>query len=262
MALGVVAALAIALGNFVGDLQRSRERLATAMERQRAADSLFATLERALATTVVEDARLGSGVRGTADRLEVVARDVPAWRLGDAATRAMALDDRQKVVVLGGFGGGEAAGRLRRPGPGGGRDSMLAAVVRFRYHDGIAWQAEFDSKRQGAMPRLVEVNLWWPRSGDFEEGEDLEDALEALGGSGGLDALGSGDPLGGDDLEASLELGADVAIGVAREELGGPMRAPDRVRVIAIPDAGPAPERDAAPEGPDPVGAIDPEASR
>ena len=248
VALGVVAALAIALGNFVGDLQGGRERLAAAMERRRAADNLFTTLEGALATTVVEDARLGSGVRGTAERLEVVARDVPAWRLGDLATREMALDDRQRIVVLGGFGGGEAAGRLRRTGPEGDRDSSLAAVVRFRYHDGTAWRAEFDSARHGAMPRLVEVNLWWPRPGDFDERDDLENALETLDAVGEPDGPGFEDRLGEDGfdlvLDPDLDGGDAVATGIAREDLGGPTRVPDRVRVIAIPDAGPAPEGD------------------
>ena len=261
VALGVIAALAVALGNFVGDLDRSRERIGAATRRQRAADAMFAAIERSLATTVVEDARLGPGVRGTAERLEIVARDVPAWRLGTAASRAMALDDRQRIVVLGGFGGGDAAGRLRRTGPDGDRDTMLEAVLRFRYHDGIAWQGAFDSASAGAMPRLVEVNLWWPRPGDFEERDPLDAELAAFDDREEADApgaFGPGDPLGFDEEDLGFEDDAQGAAGVAREDLGGPVRPPDRVRLIAIPDAGPMPEAIEASEVSEAIRAGDP----
>jgi len=250
VALAVVAALAVALGNFVGDLDRSRARLGSTMERQRNADAMFTAVERALATTVVEDARLGAGVRGTADRLEVVARDVPAWRLGDAAMRETALDDRQRIVVLGGFGDGDAAGRLRRTGSSGDRDTMLAAVVRFRYHDGVAWRPEFDSKAVGAMPRLVEVNLWWPRPGDFEGPDEAEDVFDERDEWDELESFGPDDPLatGLDELDMDFERGVDNTADVAREDLGGPVRPPDRVRMIAIPDAGPMTEPAEEPE--------------
>ena len=87
VSIGVILALATALGAFVRDVARSRERLDLAMMRQRAADAAMDSLERALAATVVEDAILGVGVRGSAERLEVVARGVPAWRLGNAMSR-------------------------------------------------------------------------------------------------------------------------------------------------------------------------------
>lgn len=240
VALGIVAALAIALGDFVGDLEDSRDRLAETTRRQRTVDAMFTTLERALATTVVEDARLGAGVRGTAERLEVVARDVPAWRLGSPTTRGTAFDDRQRVVVVGGFGPGEAAGRLQRPEQGSGRETPLDAVVRFRYHDGVSWRGEFDSSAAGSMPRLVEVNLWWPRPGDFDDVESIEDPLAELDGFGSDDPL-EDDAASGAERAAGFDL-ADVASGVSREDLGGPARSPDRVRLIAIPDAGPPKE--------------------
>jgi type II secretory pathway pseudopilin PulG len=231
VAIGVILALSIALGAFVQDVSRSRERLDEAMARQRSADAAIEALERALATTVVEDAILGTGVRGTADRLELVARGVPAWRLGDSRARRRSLEDRERLSIVGGVASiGESI--VRRGEGAEAREGIVPATIRFRYHDGEAWRAEFDSLRTGRLPLAIEMSLWWRRdrepstdeSGDFEEFADRLDRLAF------------------DDDEMSAEReddlgGAAEALDVPREELGGPARSPDRVRVIAVPDA-------------------------
>ncbi len=231
VSIGVILALATALGAFVRDVSRSRERLDLAMARQRTADAAMDSLERALATTVVEDAILGVGVRGSADRIEVVARGVPAWRLGNAMSRRRSLEDRERLSLSGGDPAlGEAIVR-RGEGPEA-REGRLPATLRFRYHDGEAWRSAFDSVREGRLPVAIEVSLWWPRDGDASEDsrEDFNQLVDER-------ALGADDA---ESDEASLEderRGVAASLDVAREELGGPMRDPDRVRVIAVPDA-------------------------
>jgi len=228
VAVGVLLALAVAMGRFVVDLLASRERLEQSMARQREADAVMLAIERALATTVVEDAVLGAGVRGAAESLSLVARGVPAWRLGDAATRSMALADRERLVLRGGFGAGAPASLLRGEGRGASSGS-IPAVIRFRYHDGDAWLDQFDSIARGSLPVAVEVSLWWIR-GDESLGE-----VELLAETVDADEDAALDAEEAEPIEDRLE---PTSAGVAREDLGGPSRPPDRVRIIPIPDAG------------------------
>ena len=231
VSIGVILALATALGAFVRDVARSRERLDLAMMRQRAADAAMDSLERALATTVVEDAILGVGVRGSAERLEVVARGVPAWRLGNAMSRRRSLEDRERLSLSGGDPAlGEAIIR-RGEGPEA-REGRLPATLRFRYHDGEAWRSAFDSVREGRLPVAIEVSLWWPRDGDA-----TEDSREDFGLLEDARPDDSVEEDRSDDAFEAERRGAATSLDVAREELGGPMRDPDRVRVIAVPDA-------------------------
>ncbi len=225
--LGVVLALAVALGSFVGDISRGRERLGVQMARQRAAEAVLLQLERALATTVVEDSLLGTGVRGSGNRLEVVSRGVSAWRLGDQSAAERALEDRERLVVTGGSVGVENSASFAR---GESARGELPLTIRFRYFDGESWQASFDSKSSRRLPHAVEVCLWWTRPGDAVEDDilalaDLED--ETADEPAALE----------DEGFDELEIDPSRIGGVGRDELGGPARAPDRVRVIAIPDA-------------------------
>lgn len=231
VSIGVILALATALGAFVGDVARSRERLDLAMARQRAADAAIESLERALATTVVEDAILGTGVRGSADRLAVIARGVPAWRLGSASSRRRSLEDRESLTLLGGDADlGESV--IRRGEGAEAREGRLPATLRFRYHDGEAWRSEFDSVREGRLPVAIEVSLWWRREGDAADGTEANFDLLAEARDPGDDPV--------EDVDDAFEgdrRGAAASLDVTREDLGGPLRAPDRVRVIAVPDA-------------------------
>lgn len=243
VSIGVILALAIALGAFVRDVARSRERLDLAMARQRSADAAIEVIERALATTVVEDAILGTGVRGSAERLEVIARGVPAWRLGSASTRRRSLEDRERLAVV---GGDAAVGEsLVRRGDGSeAREGRLPATLRFRYHDGEAWRSEFDSVREARLPVAVEVSLWWRRDGDASDDDAADFDLLAEDRA----RLAADEEPPDDALEERRRSGVAARLDVAREDLGGPMREPDRVRVIAVPDAATA-----SPEGDEPV---------
>lgn len=231
VSIGVILALSIALGAFVRDVARSRERLDLAMARQRSADAAIDLLERALATTVVEDAILGAGVRGGAERIELVARGVPAWRLGSGPSRRRSLEDRERLSLA---GGDPALGEsiVRRGEGAEAREGLIPATLRFRYHDGEAWRSAFDSVREGRLPVAVEVSLWWRREGEpSEAASDEFGPLEEDPERDGLDEDRSREERDDD------RRGAAASLDVAREDLGGPMRPPDRVRVIAVPDA-------------------------
>lgn len=158
--IGIVLALGTAMASFVLDLRRSRERSAEAIETQRSAEALLEAIEAALATTVVEDAMLGVGLRGGSGRLEVVSRTVAAWRLGDPPRRHLSLEDRERLTVA---SEGPRRTRIARSGAAGGEGGRGEApmAVRFRYFDGREWLDAFDSLDAGRLPRAVEVTLWW-----------------------------------------------------------------------------------------------------
>ena len=229
MAIGIVLALGSAMASFVIDLRQSRERSVEAIETQRSADALLEAIEQALATTVVEDAILGSGLRGGGDRLEVVSRTVAAWRLGDPQRRHLALEDRERLTVA---AEGPRRTRISRSGAaaGDGGRGEAPMAVRFRYFDGGEWLEAFDSLAAGRLPRAVEVTLWWssppPSLGPSAESEaEIEAELdEAFAIDGGLDAE---DPRRGEPLAGESDEIAAFGEGT-----------PDRRRVIAIIDPG------------------------
>lgn len=98
------------------------------------------------------------------------------------------------------------------------------ALVRLRYHDGVAWVEAFDSASKGELPWAVEVAVWLGDPAEFageeampEPASDRDDAL-------------------GDASDAASDLGlsgAGLDGGFGGEVIGRP---PDRVRVIVVPD--------------------------
>ncbi|GJM19064.1 MAG: hypothetical protein DHS20C14_12770 [Phycisphaeraceae bacterium] len=84
---------------------------------------------------------------------------------------------------------------------------MLAhdAIARFRYHDGTAWRDTFDSRASGRLPGAVELSVWFTAPAEEQPANSAEPNQ------------------------------SDVADGEpAQPEY--PERAPDRLRVIAVPD--------------------------
>lgn len=221
VAIGLLMALGVALASFVGDLRRSRERIATAIERQRAADALLEEIERAIATTLVEDALLGTGLRGRADRLEVVSRTVAAWRLGDPSLRHLALEDRERLAIM---PDGAERTRIERRGAAGGDGGRgeLPIAIRFRYLDEGQWVESFDSVERGSLPRAVEITLWWSQPPPDAEIEPAD--LESQFGF-------EEEPLDDPPLPASPRSAA-----ARGARAGSADAAPDRRRVVAIID--------------------------
>ncbi len=99
-------------------------------------------------------------------------------------------------------------------------------AVRFRYHDGRAWRSTYESTR--GLPAAVEVAVWFGSPpGDQTRFPDASaDDRGAIAGANEA-------PPGGLDQSTTLQgLGPLNAPGTQL-----PQRAPDRLRVISIPDA-------------------------
>jgi prepilin-type N-terminal cleavage/methylation domain-containing protein len=230
VAIGLIIAMLGALFAFTWDVLATRQQIVAWTARQRSATVIIEHVERDLMTCVAGDTSDGAGVRGDNESLSVLARQVPAAR---AARRGRPgagspLADIERTTYA--FSGGALSverGGVERGGADRQREVLAGSIakVRFRYHDGSSWKDSFDSLRADALPRAVEVAIWfnaWPGDATAQELRDEEAFQDAL-----LERS-TFDPRGGFDERAAVN-GDDIA----REE-----PRPDRVRVIAIPDAG------------------------
>jgi prepilin-type N-terminal cleavage/methylation domain-containing protein len=202
VAAALILALVGAMATFLSDALRIRSRVSEEIERARSADAAVSMIERALETTIVEDASAGGGVVGDSTSMTVLRVGLSSWRLG-TSERVRALDEIEPVRVR--FDEGRrriAIARGERP-----ESELLGAVqrMRFRYFDGTVWSDRFDSVRLGRLPAAVEIALW------------LRPMAEA-----------SAEPAERPEFDDSP---------VPASEESGPK--PDRIRIVAIPDAGP-----------------------
>ena len=202
IAVSLLALLTGAMFSFLVNLGRTRDR-ALAVSRVESGATLFLDrLEDDLNACIAGDARLGPGIRGTADSVEVLRRLVTVDAGGVAPARA----------VLGVYRHDPVARTIEAIDPDTGTAEVLASgVVRLglRYHDGGEWLDSFDSSRSG-LPVAVEASLWL--------GDPSEPAGDSPGAIPEFDAL-----------EAALQPDLEPA---PPESL-----VPDRVRIIAVPDA-------------------------
>lgn len=227
LAVALSAMLLGAMLWFSADIANGRRRAVEAAKRSLAITTLFDRLETDLAFAVRFDPHYGAGVVGGPDRIALLSRAVlPGERTGAGS----ALGDLQRQVVR--F---DAASRriqgARAPAAdvtGGPLSTVDAEIfaLRFRYYDGSQWLDEFDSDSDGALPVAVEIAAWlsplpaWAQVGE----PDLETT--------------------GDDrltFDVSPVIDAEAAAS-ATEGLQQQMPPPDRLRVIAVPDAAAAPE--------------------
>lgn len=219
--LVLLVAGVIALQWSIGD---SRQRIIESARRSQEVGVLLERLEADLLTSIAGDDALGAGIKGDGSSLTVLARGV--WLSGpSAADRATpeqigaglgkrpASDLVETRVAL-------AAGELRlsRKMAGPGADVLLPAIegaisadieaLRMRYFDGATWLDSFDSLEAGGLPAAVEIAVWW------KHGSEPSVAVRTEGEADTANADGAA-------LKPVL-----------------PERAPDRVRVIAVPEGG------------------------
>jgi prepilin-type N-terminal cleavage/methylation domain-containing protein len=202
VAIGLIGVLAGALAIFVDDLATTGRVVARANERVRGCDALFAAVEGALQTAVADGGARGAGVSGTSTSLRVLssrteAAGGTARQISEHAFAPLAVTELRDSAGL------VSLGRA-------GLSTVLppsVARVRFRYHDGTGWTDAFDSLQAGALPRAVEVSVWFA-------------APDAAGGEAASDRSTRDDDA--PDSEDGME-----------EELPPA----DRVRVFAVPDA-------------------------
>lgn len=203
VAAALIMALVGAMATFLSDALRIRSRVSEEIERSRTADAAVSLIEHALETTLVEEPTVGGGVVGDSTSMAVLRSGLSSWRLG-TSERSRALEEFETVRVR--FDG---AGHRIAIARGDGAESELLGNIsrlRFRYFDGERWSASFDSVRSGRLPAAVEIALWL-----------RPNAVEAQ-------------PVERPEFDAPES-------DAAAEDGSGPP--PDRLRVVAIPDAGP-----------------------
>ncbi|TVS04238.1 MAG: hypothetical protein EA423_07795 [Phycisphaerales bacterium] len=199
LAIGIGAALAIGIGNFIGDLMSGRDRLLTSAEQFDSGNRMVEALERALSTTMVAGPGEEAGIDGTQESIVVLCRAVT---VPDPARGLLAPGDLQRLELRFSAESGRvrASARDASLASAGTQPQIIAAGVRrlrLRYHDGSAWRSEFNTVQAGRLPVAVEIAVW------FENGQPREPEFDAM-------------PV---------------------EERPPPTRRPDRLRIIAIPDA-------------------------
>lgn len=216
VAIGLIGVLAGALAIFVDDLATTGRVVARANERVRGCDALFAAVEGALQTAVADGGARGAGVSGTATSLRVLssrteAAGGTARQISEHAFAPLAVTEVRDSAGL------VSLGRA-------GLSTVLPASlarVRFRYHDGKGWTDAFDSLQVGALPRAVEVSVWFAAS----------DAAGGEAPNGDAQAEGESDDLAG-NAAATDPTTRDPEDGVEED-----LPPADRVRVFAVPDA-------------------------
>ena len=220
IAIALVIALVGALFAFFLDTLDSRDRLASSTAELRDVGRFFDALDRDLSAASGVDGKGGPGLTGTATSIRISTRGVPIHRVAQSP-RDPALSDAMSVAWT--------FDELPRTLTAVRDDSDRATLsiepthVRFRYHDGDAWQDQFTSTGDRGLPVAIEVALWftpWPDDPTEEEREAMLEAEEA----------------GAGDLDIEAFDGAEV-------DDGPPPPPPDRVRVFAIPDAQPRADR-------------------
>lgn len=221
VAIGLIGVLAGALAIFVDDLATTGRVVARANERVRGCDALFAAVEGALQTAVADGGARGAGVSGTSTSLRVLssrteAAGGTARQISEHAFAPLAVTELRDSAGL------VSLGRA-------GLSTVLPASVarvRFRYHDGTGWTDAFDSLQAGALPRAVEVSVWFA-------------APDAAGGEGmgGAQQPGRTADLGAGDSAASDRSTRDDDAPDSEDGMEEELPPADRVRVFAVPDA-------------------------
>jgi prepilin-type N-terminal cleavage/methylation domain-containing protein len=233
--IALVLVLVATSSSFFFELLGAREQITRINRRQVAVNTLIERVERDLMTSLVGDPQVGAGVRGDEAQITILARAVPAG-LAERGTEAQVVfADLERAEYR--FGAGRLRGRRavlgdarRAPQPA----DLGADVgrVRFRFHDGDRWRSSFDSLREDRLPHAVEIAVWfepWPGEDtgtdpapDEQDGETPDPGLEEA------------------DPEADVQLDDEPVL--ALDDREGP--APDRVRVIVVPDADASGETD------------------
>ena len=222
IAIALVLSLLGSMFSFLFNMLAARARALDYAAKQLAAATLIERAEADLMSCLVGDDAWGPGIDGTATRLRVLTRGV-AVSLAERGTQDPAvLGDLQWVE----YRFDAARGRLEAGRGPAGPDSPAEFAplggsiykVRFRYHDGNGWRDSFNSVSADRLPAAVEIAVWfhpWPGEEPPEPADEESDRFTFDSGGGF------------DDRAFAAESDLDL--------FDEPM--PDRVRVIAIPDA-------------------------
>lgn len=225
LALAIVLALAGTVYTFLFDLIDSRNRIMLESDRSRMGIGALEQLERDIMTTIAGSSGLGTGIRGGPTWIELLSRGVTLPIETDSQT---VLGDMQGVSLAwdGQYGTLSASRWDVLSGTRNASEiiSDKIAYLQFRYYDGSEWRGSFTSS--SSLPVAIEVAIW------FGQVEYASGAM--LGVEGEVDEFG-------DEVNAAPpEWFEEEEFGFEEEEFDEvpipPERAPDRVRVMLIPD--------------------------
>jgi hypothetical protein len=224
VALALLVFLAGATTAFLRDLQSGRRVLMDVNTDLQSGSIVMDRLERDLATCVTGHGGTG-GVVGNATSIKVLSRAL----MPGVVEAGDALRDLQATSLTWDERTGALAITRYLPGASGSSTEELSRRVerlRLRYHDGTDWRESFDSGSAKKLPVAVEVAIWFAPAGRDPVLAPVELDLD----EGALDEPGV--PVSLDDLDAMF---GDEEVGLPVDErVWG---APDRLRVIAVPDA-------------------------
>lgn len=221
VAIALVVSLSGAVFTFLFNLGRQQESVHGATDALRGAGAFVESLE---ADVVGAVAGVGgeAGVLGDETSLKLLTRSVVGPAIGGAGSDVGG--DLQGVEYeFSESNGTLTARRWDAAGNGAEQAATLAVGVsrlRLRYFDGSAWSESFDSGSGGGLPVAIEVAVWFG-------------PIAALAESTGATAA-VGDELGDEfeDLPPVDGLEPDAML----EDEGEILPAPDRVRMIVVPD--------------------------
>lgn len=216
ISLGIVAMLAGSVFAFMLDLLRGRESLSNATIDAVASATLIERLESDLLvgiTSVGADAGISGDessirVRGRAVRLPLAGDEA----IGDLTGCKISYDEAGWRLV---------GSRLDADTE---TISERVRACRFRYFDGRRWVSSFDSSTTGTIPVAIEIALWFDDPPAPEEPMSLEDQSDQPGRVPDMSApedIGFADGAFEDMLAETPEL---------------PLREPDLLRVMIVPD--------------------------
>ncbi len=243
----VLALVVTLLGGIVGLSERVLEhrlRSRAWSRSQEVAEQFIGTLDRELSTCVISDPGAGAGVKGDSTSIRIVSRGVGGGGPGggsDLIVSELRFDPRTGEVSgrRSGPAGleteydaipeGEAASSGSPPAgvsePARGGMTLIGGgleAVRILYRDRDAWAGQFDSLSGPRLPLAVQVEIWFGKPPVAAGATAIADT-----GSAPADSSSAGES--GSPRVPAESAGAGAG--------NFPRRAPDRVRVIAIPDA-------------------------
>ena len=228
--VGGLMALALEVG-------RSADRLSARSARELSVDAFFERIEQDLTFAIVVDEMRSAGLRGDATSIFVVSDQATiTFEQGEARADSSMRAPTSSEWMASGVRFDAMTGEVEITH--GGAIEMLPArfgAVRFRYHDGSGWADAWNSAEERALPRLVEVAVWYDAESVALTGPISQQDASDLGPDATISGGAAMDRQEFDEVD-SLERPAALASGSRREPVAG--SAADRRRIIAIPDAG------------------------
>ena len=220
LALALIVVIAGSVLGLASTLLTRRDQIQNAGVRERGVSILVEQIERDVLGASVVVAAVGGGIVGTESSLTI--RTHATSLNGSDVVESKYRFDSSMV----GEGEDQQPGCILATRGLGAREEILAsgvARVRFRYHDGVAWVDRFDSAATGVLPWAIEVSVWLGDPSEFAESASAESSLF----TGGEDNSFFDADRGSATTRVPERSGSSLAT----------LRAPDRLRVLVVPDA-------------------------